>query len=586
MISNLPAFSIGNVPLADRRNKWHTWKRGFEIWLRAAKVTEDSEKKDLLLAQGGFELQEIFFNIPGADVDENVAGNVNPYTTAIDKLDAYFAPQRHAAHERYIFWAMKPEPGESLEKFLMRAQVHASKCSFGSTAIESAGIAVIDKMLQFVPAHLRERLLQESELTLDEVIKQVNAYQTTRSASDQIGGQSMLQPPVGSTEDLQHIQGNCRFCGMSHGADKVCPAFNKTCMGCGKRGHFQAVCFHRTKTSNTWKANLHHKSAQKYSKRNHMQAFPSAGPSKVNYSNDDKRTHTSRQIHAIDDTPIRKMNVELVETVSSSGDSEELIWAKVGGILIEMQIDSGVQSNIIDDKTWEAMLKNGIQTIGDNLIPDRKFRAYAQKDCLVVSIMFDAEIVINDGGRCLQTIARFYVVKNGPQPLLGNRTAKELGVLIVGLPSQHERIRNVEVVRPFPSIKGVKIHIPVDKSVIPVAQRLRRLPFATLERVEEKLKELLAKDIIEQVSEPSRWVSPMVIVVKDTGDIRLCIDMRQVNKAILRETHPLPTIEDIRWKLNGATYFSRLDIKDAFHQLELDEESKPLTTFITHKGIE
>ncbi|XP_055585535.1 uncharacterized protein K02A2.6-like [Uranotaenia lowii] len=77
----------------------------------------------------------------------------------------------------------------------------------------------------------------------------------------------------------------------------------------------------------------------------------------------------------------------------------------------------------------------------------------------------------------------------------------------------------------------------------------------------------------------------MVIVIKDNGDIRLCIDMRQVNRAILRETHPLPTLEDIRWKLNGAVYFSRLDIKDAFHQLELDDDSKPLTTFITHKGL-
>ncbi|XP_058817423.1 uncharacterized protein K02A2.6-like [Topomyia yanbarensis] len=94
-----------------------------------------------------------------------------------------------------------------------------------------------------------------------------------------------------------------------------------------------------------------------------------------------------------------------------------------------------------------------------------------------------------------------------------------------------------------------------------------------MDRVEAKLKELLAKDIIETVSGPSRWVSPMVVVIKDSGDIRLCIDMRQVNKAILRETYPLPTIEDIRWKLNGAMYFSRLDIKDAFYQLELDDES-------------
>lgn len=231
------------------------------------------------------------------------------------------------------------------------------------------------------------------------------------------------------------------------------------------------------------------------------------------------------------------------------------------------------------------MKRYGVCTLGEIRKPDKQFRAYAQRDCLNVTEMFEAEICISDGVNELKDVARFYVVQGGPQPLLGKETAKRLGVLVLGLPSQQEIVGNVNCCRPFPCIKGLKVHIPVDPSVPPVAQRLRRLPFATLERVEEKLKELLANDIIEPVSEPSRWVSPIVVVVKDTGDIRLCVDMRQVNKAVLRETHPLPTIEDIRWKLNGARYFSRLDIKDAFHQLALDDDSKPLTTFITHKGL-
>ncbi|XP_055585172.1 uncharacterized protein K02A2.6-like [Uranotaenia lowii] len=198
---------------------------------------------------------------------------------------------------------------------------------------------------------------------------------------------------------------------------------------------------------------------------------------------------------------------------------------------------------------------------------------------------FTAEIVINDGDKQLKSVATFYVVKRSPQPLLERKTASSLGVLIVGLPSQRESLHKVTSIRPFPKTRGYKISLPIDKSVPPVSQRLRRLPFATLERVEEKLNELLAKDIIEPVTEPNRWVSPLVVVMKDSGDLRLCIDMRQVNKAILRETHPLPTIEDIRWKLNGATIFSRLDIKDAFHQLEIDAASRPLTTFITHRGL-
>lgn len=234
------------------------------------------------------------------------------------------------------------------------------------------------------------------------------------------------------------------------------------------------------------------------------------------------------------------------------------------------------------------MKQNGVRTIGAIMRPDKKFKAYAQTQCLTVPAMFDAQIVVKDKSKKLSTTARFYVVQGGPQPLLGKLTAKKLGVLIIGLPSQQEGINRLNICRPFPCVRNVKIHIPIDKSVEPVAQRLRRLPFATLERVEEKLIELEAKDIIEKVSEPSSWVSPLVVIVKDSGDIRLCtwlcIDMRQVNKAILRLTHPLPTIEDVRYKLNRAIKYSKLDFKDAFYQLELDDESKPLTTFITHKG--
>lgn len=573
LFANLPPFTIGEVPLTERRNKWYTWKRGFEICIRAAKITKAVEKKDHLLAQGGFELQEIFFNIPGADVEGNEEENVDPYKVAIDKLDDYFAPQRHDAHERYIFWGMKPELGETLGKFLMRAQVHAAKCNFGKTAAESLSIAVVDKMLQFIPAGLRERMLQDSGLNLEELQKQINAYEISRSASEQIGGQSILQPKSSHAEGLHRVKAYCKYCGRSHSFEEPCPARNKSCSSCGKRGHFRAVC--RNRSDNQVATTSRAPGKRSYGEAYRNNATQSEG----------QRSKFVKRVNAINDAQVAEGGkAELIEMVSSANDSNDMVWAKVGGILIEMQIDSGVQSNIIDGSTWESMCQHGVKVLSSFQHSDKKFRAYAQQDNLIVTTMFDAEIVISDKNNHRSKVARFYVIQGGPQPLLGRTTAKQLGVLIVGLPSQHELVQNVEVSRPFPSFRGIKIQIPVDRSVEPVSQRLRRLPFATLERVEMKLEELLAKDIIEPVSEPSRWVSPMVVVVKDSGDIRLCIDMRQVNKAVLRETHPLPTVDDIRWKLNGSTYFSRLDIKDAFHQLKLEDDSKPLTTFITHKG--
>ena len=61
--------------------------------------------------------------------------------------------------------------------------------------------------------------------------------------------------------------------------------------------------------------------------------------------------------------------------------------------------------------------------------------------------------------------------------------------------------------------------------------------------------------------------------------------MRQANEAIIRERHSIPTIEEVLYDLNGATVFSKIDLKWGFHQIELEEDSRAITTFLTHRGL-
>lgn len=100
-----------------------------------------------------------------------------------------------------------------------------------------------------------------------------------------------------------------------------------------------------------------------------------------------------------------------------------------------------------------------------------------------------------------------------------------------------------------------------------------------------KIKELIDKDIIEAVEGPTPWVSPVVVVPKPSGDIRLCVDMRRANASVIRERHPIPTVDEILYNLNGSSVFSKLDLNLGFHQIELDEESRGITTFVTHIGL-
>ena len=90
----------------------------------------------------------------------------------------------------------------------------------------------------------------------------------------------------------------------------------------------------------------------------------------------------------------------------------------------------------------------------------------------------------------------------------------------------------------------LKLHVNSD--IKPVVQPVRRLPFGLRDKVDEKLDELLEKDIIEEVSSrPTEWVSPLVVVPKSDGDIRICVDMCRANEAIVRERHPIPMIEEV-----------------------------------------
>ena len=137
-------------------------------------------------------------------------------------------------------------------------------------------------------------------------------------------------------------------------------------------------------------------------------------------------------------------------------------------------------------------------------------------------------------------------------------------------------------------LSDAKCKLHADDNIQPVTQPHRRIPFPVRKKVEAELDRLKNLDVIEEVSNtPTPWISPIRVVPKPKrpGEIRLCIDMRAPNRAIQRERHVTPTIDDIIANLNGATVFSTLDLKNGYHQVELDEDSRYLTVFSTHVGL-
>ena len=117
----------------------------------------------------------------------------------------------------------------------------------------------------------------------------------------------------------------------------------------------------------------------------------------------------------------------------------------------------------------------------------------------------------------------------------------------------------------------------------PIKQPTRRLPIRQKHIVEEEIKKMLDNDVIQPSQSP--WASPVVLVTKKDGSIRFCVDYRRLNQVTRKDAYPLPNINDCIDTLSGSKWFSTLDLASGYWQVLMDEESKPLTAFTTHKGL-
>ncbi|KAI3776021.1 hypothetical protein L1987_45781 [Smallanthus sonchifolius] len=156
-----------------------------------------------------------------------------------------------------------------------------------------------------------------------------------------------------------------------------------------------------------------------------------------------------------------------------------------------------------------------------------------------------------------------------------------------------KELKNVPVVCNFPKVfpedlpglppdREIEFQIDLLPGAEPVAKAPYRLAPSEMKELMSQLEELTEKGFIRPSI--STWGAPVLFVKKKDGSMRMCIDYRELNKRTVKNKYPLPRIDDLFDQLQGASWFSKIDLRSGYHQLKVREKDVPKTAFRTRYG--
>ena len=543
---NLPPYEKFDCHSEGTAVRWTRWVRRLEHIFDGYEIAQS--KRKYALTYGGPDLNDIVESLPN---NEQIEASDDPYKDLIDALNDHFNPQSNVEILKYQFRHKTQTPGSKIDDFYAELRQLAAQCKFVNPEDEIKS--------QIEKIELREKGLT-TPIDLINLLKFARTLEMTEEYGKQLAAnhqqinkifdksKSRSRPATRhapSTSKQRTISSQqCRNFGGNWphpGGQSKCPAFNKTCHKCSKLHHFASVC---------------------------KSSFSSSETKPIKFNNKSQRYAHSHQ----------KKNVRSIQEFEQNPDEEDdyifyvnheasklaHVNVRINSTAISVLADSGASTNIISQEDFSK------------IDPTPKLRqatckifSYASSKPLETVGVFDAVIQAPNGLSCKSKVN---VIKQTRTPILGWPVCQNLEIL---KPTQHVNHLNwrtsSSVVKQYPEVfsnkirklKDVEISLHIDKTVRPVAQPHRRIPFQLRGKVEKELERLQDLGIIRKAEGPTPWISPIVVIPKGNYEIRICIDNRCANKAIQRERHITPTLDDLVNDLNGAMMFSKIDLKMA-----------------------
>lgn len=230
----------------------------------------------------------------------------------------------------------------------------------------------------------------------------------------------------------------------------------------------------------------------------------------------------------------------------------------------------------------------------DKMVPSKiRIKPYNSEP---IAVYGEARCAVTFGTSSIPVV--WHIISGSCEPILSGNAALQLGIIqfrktedtfqpILMIEKGHKG--NLQgILAEYPQnfqglgkLKDYKVKLHCNPDVKPVNVPAHSFPYHLKDRAQAAIDEMIKQDVIEEHprDEPAPWVSNAVLAPKADGSIRVTLDARNVNKAILSSNIPIPKQEDIKAKLAGAKIFSKMDLKSAFWQIELEENSRHLTVF-------
>lgn len=578
-VNQPPAFSISEDP-SSVATRWKKWYGSFEYYIAATGVDQDAQKRALLLHVAGPEVQEVF---------STFTATCDNYNNTVEALKAHFLPKTNKRYERVLFRQINQEARESSDNFVTRLRKLAESCDFHD--VEDA---IVDQFIEkCCSSSLRRKLLQEQDLTLEKLLqiaRSLEAADQQANVIESAGKNShtaTLAPKVNlvkqghrpdksfqkprkwskhlnaglgdnSLSKPQSLGGkNCTRCGKpDHNYSQLdkCPAKNRKCSACGKLGHFMQFC---------------------------------RSPKKV-YQTSEVTQQDDKHIPASADTTKPTDVTDFVFEINSVTLKKPRIMLDVllNGKPVSMQLDTASDVSVVSEELVESLPNV-------KLSPSPKFLKDYNNQVIEV---FGSTLVDVEYQNKTYKALPLTVVAKGKQCLFGLDWLriipldwKEVMKVESRVPEESlsQLLKQYELV--FREELGIVRNATATLQLQPNAQPKfcapRSIPFALKPQVEQELQRLVENGSLEKVTY-SDWGTPLVPVVKGDGNIRLCGDYKvTVNPQLQVAQHPLPNPENVFATLGGCKVFSKLDLKSAFQQLVMDDESQQMCTLSTHLGL-